>query len=101
MSIFSNVKFLVIGGVSLVVISTLSYFYLTVKSQNIELENKDVQIEVAKDEVKKEVLETKWETIAQEHNKSREDKHEEIKEPIEHNDSNTTDFFFFGMFRED
>ena len=101
MSIFSNVKFLVIGGVSLVVISTLSYFYLTVKSQKIELDNKDVQIEVAKDKIKKEVIEERWQTIAQEHNKSLGDKHEEIKEPIEHNDSNTTDFFFFGMFGED
>ncbi len=90
---------MLIGGVSLVVISTISYFYLTVKLQKVEIDNKNVQIEVAKDEVKKEVIEERWQTIAQEHNKSLGEKHE-IKEPVEHNDSNITDFYFFRLFGE-
>ena len=100
MNIFKNVKFMLVSGLLLAVISTFSYFYLIVKLQKVEIDNKNVQIEVAKDEIKKEVLETKWETIAQEHNKTREEKHEEIKEPVEHNDTNITDFYFFRLFRE-
>ena len=82
----------------------LSYYVYssnTINKLEVKVENQELKAEVAKDKAKTEVLETKWETIAQEHNKSLGDKHEEIKEPVEHNDTNTTDFFFFGMFGED
>lgn len=79
-------------------LSITTYFYFKSEKLTIDVENQEVQLEIAKDEIKTEVLETKWETIAVEHNKSLGDKEDEIKEPVVNYDANTTDFFFFGMF---
>jgi len=83
-------------GVS--VLSVASYYYFKSEKQEIDIENNKVQLEVAKEEAKTEVLETKWETIAKEHNKTLGEKKDEIKEPVINHDANITDFYFWGMF---
>ncbi|HIP51023.1 MAG TPA: hypothetical protein EYG94_02950 [Campylobacterales bacterium] len=91
-------KLITIAFAVAVLLAIMSYYYFKSEKLTLEVENQEVAIEIAKDEIKTEVLETKWETIAVEHNKSLGDKEDEIKEPVVNYDANTTDFFFFGMF---
>lgn len=94
---FKQYRLIIIALALVLVLSTTAYYYFKSEKLTIDVENQEVQLEVAKDEVKIEVLETKWETIAVEHNKSLGDKKHEIKIPV-NRESNVTDFFFFGMF---
>jgi hypothetical protein len=90
-------KLIAVAFVLILVMSITAYYYFKSEKLTIAVENQEIQIEVVKDEAKVEVLETKWETIAVEHNKSRGDKKNEIKEPVVNYESNATDFFFFRM----
>ena len=95
---FKQYKLIAMFSVLALLLSITTYYYFKSEKLTIDVKNQEMQIEVAKDEIKKEVLETKWETIAVEHNKSLGDKEYEIKEPVVDYDTNATDFFFFGMF---
>ena len=95
---FKNYTLVAVAMLLLSVLSVASYYYFKSEKQGVDIENNKVQLEVVKEEAKTEVLETKWETIAKEYNKTRGDKKNEIKEPVTNYDVNTTDFYFFGMF---
>jgi hypothetical protein len=94
---FKKYGLIIIASGVVFVLLTTAYYYFKSEKLTIDVENQEVQLEVAKDEVKVEVLETKWETIANEHNKSLGDENYEIKTPV-NRESNITDFFFSGMF---
>lgn len=90
--------------VVLFVLFGLSYYVYSeymIDKLELKVEEQKTQAEVAEVKHKNETLETKWDTIAQEHNKTLGDKHE-IKEPVTHNGNNNTlpatDFYYFGMF---
>ena len=96
---FKQYKIIAILSLLVLIFSVISYYYFKSEKLTVDVKNKEVQIEVVKEKKEVEILETKWETISVEHNKTLKDKKDEIKEPIiNHDDVNVTDFFFSGMF---
>ena len=95
---FKQYKIIAILSLLALIFSVISYYYFKSEKLTVDVKNKEVEIEVEKEKAEIEILETKWETIAVEHNKTLKEKKDEIKEPINHDDVNVTDFFFFRMF---
>ena len=93
MMAFRQYKLIIIATIILTILSIFSYYYLKSEKLEIEVKNAETKIEVEKDKAEVKNIEVKWETIAEEHNKTLGEEHE-IKEPTINYDTNTVDFHF-------
>ena len=98
---FNQYKLIIVAILVSAFVGTTSFYYVKSEKQELTIGNQEVEKEIAKDQAETEVLETKWETIAAEHNKTIHKEKDEIKEPVTNEFNNSVDFEFFGMFSPD